>query len=274
MHRHVVALLSLITVAFAADLAPDALSSKIIAFKTASSFGNGFTLVETLFSADGSYLDIRRNHSRPVTYWYAGGEGTYTYVKTGADTAKIALTGEHPAEPSGVWNLTFKTADSGEVLSDQINNNGIEAGTFQVFDRAPVPLLNVSNRTTVSATKVSITGCVIGGNVPRLVLIKVLGPSLEPFGVSNFVPDPMLVVYDSSNTAIATNQSWNTLPAEQTGLVESMKRVLPLVGAQPFGSDREPGLLLELSPGAYTVHASSETAEVEGEVLTEVYFFR
>jgi hypothetical protein len=68
---------------------------------------------------------------------------------------------------------------------------------------------NLSTRGLVSTgDNVLINGFIISGTDPRTVILRALGPSLSDFGLSNVLPDPVLSLYDSSGTLIATNDDW------------------------------------------------------------------
>ena len=60
------------------------------------------------------------------------------------------------------------------------------------------------------------------GTDPKTVVLRALGPSLSGFGVSGALADPVLSLYNSSGTLIATNDDWQTDPGstfiEQNGL--------------------------------------------------------
>jgi hypothetical protein len=63
------------------------------------------------------------------------------------------------------------------------------------------------------------------GTDPKIVLLRALGPSLSGFGVSSVLADPILNVYDSSGTLVATNDNWQSDPnhfiVESNGLAPS-----------------------------------------------------
>ena len=70
---------------------------------------------------------------------------------------------------------------------------------------------NLSTRGTVSTgDNVLINGFIITGTDPRTVILRALGPSLSGFGIPSALPDPVLSLYNSSGTLIATNDDWHT----------------------------------------------------------------
>jgi hypothetical protein len=124
----------------------------------------------------------------------------------------------------------------------------------------PLPQ-NLSTRGTVSiGDDVLIGGFIITGPEPKTIVLRALGPSLSKFGLSHTVRDPVLRVYNSSRTLIATNDNWQSDPhnadIQKNGLA--------------------PDNLLEsatwqtLAPGAYTVIVTGKDP-TPGTGLVELY---
>ena len=104
--------------------------------------------------------------------------------------------------------------------------------------------LNLSTRGLVSTgDNVLIGGFIITGTQPKTLVLRALGPSLSGFGLSGVLSDPVLRVYNSSGTLIATNDDWQSDPnhfiVEANGLAPA--NLLESATAQT------------LAPGAYTV---------------------
>jgi hypothetical protein len=127
---------------------------------------------------------------------------------------------------------------------------------------------NVSTRGYVSSTQTFIGGFVVQGTGTRNVLIRGDGPVLASFGVSSPLADPVLQVYNSSGTVIATNTGWgtNTTPT-------SISSAATAVGAFPLPSgSADSAVLLTLPPGAYTVQITSAKGN-SGIALFEAYTY-
>jgi hypothetical protein len=124
----------------------------------------------------------------------------------------------------------------------------------------PLPQ-NLSTRGTVSiGDNVLIGGFIITGSEPKTILLRALGPSLGSFGVSHPVRDPVLRVYDSSHTLIATNDNWQSDPhnadIQKSGLAPA--------------NLLESATLQTLAPGAYTVIVTGKD-QSPGTGLVELY---
>jgi hypothetical protein len=121
--------------------------------------------------------------------------------------------------------------------------------------------INLSTRGLVgTGDNVVIGGFIITGTDPKTIVLRALGPSLSGFGLSGVLSDPVLKVYDSSRTLIATNDDWqsdpNHLVVEANGLAPA--NLLESATAQT------------LAPGAYTVIVTGKDA-TPGIGLVELY---
>ena len=87
---------------------------------------------------------------------------------------------------------------------------------------------------------VLIGGFIITGTDPKTVVLRALGPSLSGFGLSGVLSDPVLSVYNSSGTLIATNDNWQSDPnhfiVEANGLAPA--NPLESATAQSLGAGR------------------------------------
>ena len=121
---------------------------------------------------------------------------------------------------------------------------------------------NLSTRGTVSTgDNVLINGFIITGNAPKNVVIRALGPSLSSFGLSGVLADPVLTLYNSSGTVIASNDNWST---------DIGAAYLAQNGLAPSNPSESAALVANLAPGAYTVVVRGQNS-TEGISLAEVY---
>jgi hypothetical protein len=182
-----------------------------------------------------------------------------------------ALVGAFPLPANSLDSALLLTVDNGTHTTGLLTTNGASGvGLIEIYDTGGNPyasLTNVSARMNVtSGNGILIAGLVIGGNAPKMVLIRGIGPSLAYFGVTGVLPDPQIVVF-SGTTQMASNSGWDsgTTPAAQIVATSAE------VGAFPLASgSKDAALLMTLQPGAYTVQVTS-LSNTTGVALVEVY---
>lgn len=125
-------------------------------------------------------------------------------------------------------------------------------------------LVNLSSRGLVSQAERMIGGFVVD-EAHRRVLIRALGPSLIPAGVTNALADPYLTIFHG-NLPIYFNDDWGKrLDVAEIAAVTARVGAMPL----PAGS-KEAVLLVELAPGVYTAHVEPESG-AGGVTLLEIF---
>ena len=121
--------------------------------------------------------------------------------------------------------------------------------------------LNLSTRGLVGiGDNVLIGGFIVTGTEPKTIVLRALGPSLSGFGLSDVLRDPVLRVYDSSGTLIATNDNW------QSDVNHFVVEANGLAPANPL----ESAIVRTLAPGAYTVIVTGKNP-TPGIGLVELY---
>jgi arylsulfate sulfotransferase len=121
---------------------------------------------------------------------------------------------------------------------------------------------NLSTRGLVSSgDNVLINGFIIKGTDPRTVILRALGPSLSGFGIPSALPDPVLSLYNSSGTLIATNDDWRT---------DIGSEFMEQNGFAPSNAVESATLQQNLAPGAYTMVVTGKNI-TQGISLAEVY---
>lgn len=147
-----------------------------------------------------------------------------------------------------------------------------DTGAAYVFDVDAPPdsgsgeLTNISTRGTVlNGDGIMVGGFVIDEDVRR-VLIRGLGPTLGEFGVAGALSDSRMTVFSAGGDEIASNDNWG----DQSN-ADTIAAVSATVGAFPLAEDSlDAVLLLDLAPGAYTVHLTG-VGDATGVGLIEVY---
>jgi hypothetical protein len=132
-------------------------------------------------------------------------------------------------------------------------------------DRSPVRVTNVSALGYVGTDENVLTpGFVIRGNVPKLVLIRAVGPGLAAFNVGGLLTDPQLSVYAAGVDApAASNNDW--------GGTAALKAAFAAAGAFSLtDNSKDAAVLMSLPPGGYSVQVSG-VGSTTGQALVEIY---
>lgn len=253
---------ALLSSALAQEFAPANLSNVIFNGTITSATGgaNGGGTISSLLASNGVDYTLGANGtlSDPVPFTYARNSGT---AATFTEAASGSLSGVSVA-------LTFTSATGGTFVATYTNNSTQRGSFTLVLIGFASPLLNVSTRTTLSANGTAITGFVVGGSGPRRVLIRAVGPSLAPFGVTSTLTNPSISLW-RGNTQIGANDDYASGANIDTTLPATFTRV----GAFSLtANSRDAALVTTLDPGPYTAQIRGGTATETGEVLLEVYF--
>jgi len=183
--------------------------------------------------------------------------------QTDPGAALIAANGLAPGNPSE--SATLQTSAPGAytlVVTGKSSTPGISlAEIYDVSPQSNCRLANISGRSFVgTGDKLLISGFIIGDVASATVVVRALGPSLASFGVSQPLSDPVLTIYDSKGSAIASNDNWqddnNAPDVQRNGL------------APP--NALESALVLHLPAGAYTAIVRGANGAT-GNALVEVY---
>lgn len=121
-------------------------------------------------------------------------------------------------------------------------------------------MANISTRVNVqNGQSVSIGGFMIGGNVPKQVIVRAIGPSLAGAGVADPLADPTLELRDSSGNLLQANDNWQ----------DTQEQIIRDTTLAPT-HELESAIVSSLQPGAYTAVVSG-TNNVTGIGLVEIY---
>ncbi|PYJ11518.1 MAG: hypothetical protein DMF06_02450 [Verrucomicrobia bacterium] len=159
---------------------------------------------------------------------------------------------------------TLNTGSYTVIVSGANNATGV--AIVEVYDLdsgTPTSrLANISTRGHVLTNdNVMIGGFIVLGDVPKRVIIRVGGPSLNLSGtpLSGRLMDPMLELHDGNGALMAANDNWRTTqPAEIAA-----STLVPT-------DDREPAIVATLPPGNYTA-ITRGAGNTTGIALIEVY---
>jgi uncharacterized delta-60 repeat protein len=172
--------------------------------------------------------------------------------------------------PGSYSVVVSDTAGASGVALAEIYDTGTDAS-------ASAPrLVNLSARATAnSGQTVLIGGFVVSGSAPKQVLVRGVGPALAGYGVTAFMADPVLNLYDVNGTLIAQNDNWGTpvtvTPAQPAANAAALILAASQAGGFAFGSgSADAAVLVTLPPGSYSAQVKSVTG-ITGTSLVEIY---
>jgi alkaline phosphatase len=128
-------------------------------------------------------------------------------------------------------------------------------------------LINTSSRGYVgTGQQVLIGGFVISGSQYRTLVIRGVGPSLVPYGVTGALADPTVRLYNQSGSLIASNDNWE-FNSNYAALAVSMEQV----GAfRLLPGSKDAAMLVTLPAGSYSAIVSG-VADSTGVAMLEIY---
>lgn len=133
-------------------------------------------------------------------------------------------------------------------------------------------VINVSTILSVGEGQIAVSGFTVGAD-RSLLLIRVVGPSLQKFTERPCLPDPLLVIRRGS-AEVYRNDDWQKGPESVS--VREMRQVEIRVGAFPLAEDSlDAAVIIGLPKGGYTItiepSAKNRDMPQTGIVLVEVY---
>jgi len=210
------------------------------------------------------YLEL---HSGADTI--AGNDDWKDNLAGGSQEAAIENTGFAPMEnlestilgvlDPGVYTAILKGTNNGTGVG-LVEIYKLEAATLDVSGEAR--LANISTRGNVqTGDNVMIGGFINRGAVPIQVLVRGIGPSLTPFGVSGALANPVLELHQPDGS-IVTNDDWGT----------DQKTAITATGLAPTNVLESAILVtLPVGEGLYTAIVRG-TSDTTGVGLVEAYF--
>jgi len=175
------------------------------------------------------------------------------------------------------------TLDPGVYTMQVLDGDASGSALAEIYDASLNPqadyqrLVNISSRGSITSTAQQLTGgFVFGGNSPKKILVRAVGPGLIPYGVSGTLTDPVLKLYNSSSSVIASNDNWENATAIDASQVAAsaaeISAAASATGAFPLVSgSKDAALLITLPPGVYTATVNSASSSATGVTLIEIY---
>jgi hypothetical protein len=182
--------------------------------------------------------------------------------QSAANSGEIPATYQPPNARESAILATLQPGSYTAIMAGSSASTGV--GLVEVYDfddSVDSKLSNVSTRGFVgTGNDVMIGGFIAaGGNGRAEVVIRALGPSLAQFGISNFLADPTVAIYNSNGAVVSSNDNWKT----------SQQAAIQGTGLAP-ANDFESAVLLTLPVGNYTAVVRGKNSST-GVALVEVY---
>lgn len=140
---------------------------------------------------------------------------------------------------------------------------------YQIDPAAGARLINLSTRAYADSDKPIIAGFVVTADpgspgFTKRLLIRVLGPTLNRFGVEDTMADPMMRIHDSTGAMLLENDDWDSpntrlkdSPSLVRGVVDQYSEQMVFDAVKSLGilemTPVEPGIVVDLPAGNYTV---------------------
>jgi uncharacterized protein (DUF1800 family) len=183
------------------------------------------------------------------------------------DAATFTAVGAFPLPANSKDAVVVATLPPGSY-SAQISGVGAAntgVALLEVYDVSGAgQLVNIATRLQVgTGANSAVAGFVVNpGAGTRKLLIRGIGPALTAFGVPGALPDPKLSVLDAAGTEIAA--------ALANGAAPQLATATNQAGAFATGA-ADAAVIVNVSPGAYTVQLAGDARTSAGVALIEVY---
>lgn len=182
---------------------------------------------------------------------------------------RVAAVGAFPLAVGSRDAVAVAALAPGSYSAQVTGANGLTGTALaEIYAAAPATatrLINLSARAQVDASAgLLIAGFTIDGEAPKTVLIRAMGPALGQFGLTGFLANPRLDVFDGTSQRLQWNDDW--------GGLTTLSDAFTAVGAFPpvNAASKDAALLITLPPGSYTAQVSGVNGST-GVALVEIY---
>ncbi|PZR73398.1 MAG: hypothetical protein DLM73_10815 [Chthoniobacterales bacterium] len=224
----------------------------------------GYNLIGIGNGSQGSFVDGTNNDQVGTTAAPIPA-GLGPLQDNGGPTFTMALLSGSRALDKGFGNgLTIDQRGSQRVYDDPaianpVGGDGADIGAFEV---QPGLVANVSTRLPVGQDPNALfQGFIVQGPAgsTKKILVRALGPFLGAFGITDFLANPTLDIFDGNQVKVASNDNWKTT---QVGglIIGDQVAEINASGLAPT-NDAESAIIANLAPGQYTavVHGSGNS---------------
>ncbi len=209
------------------DTCPNPAAINTVAFARGAAFA-GPTV--WLYGENDPFYSLTHRRANPAAFAGAGGRGTFSVFNLGAGQ-------------SG-HNVFLFPDQWGPAVDALLRSLPAPVAAAP----AAHALANLSIRARLGAGPL-IVGFVIGGDTPRPLLMRGIGPTLRAFGLDGVAERPALALFDGTGQSLATIGAWAGEPILANAFAAN--------GAFPLDpASADAATLVDLPPGAYTLHLS------------------
>ncbi|MCX6950758.1 MAG: hypothetical protein NTV51_01005 [Verrucomicrobia bacterium] len=222
--------------------------------------------------ASGYYTGGLTGRAASTLAAIVGADGNITiYLADGtfqtAGSGSVDATGGFTVNTASGARFTGKADPTTGFLTGSLsgaNGGAFTAATASGLSFSDGFLRNLSTRGQVgTGNNILIAGFVVGGTLPKQILIRAIGPTLGSFGLTGVLADPQLQIFNSSSALVVANNNW--------GGAGDVINASSQVGAFPLAANSLDAVVLaSLAPGAYTAQVSG-VGGTTGVALVELY---
>jgi hypothetical protein len=178
------------------------------------------------------------------------------------DAGEIIASTLAPSDPREAAIVARLAPGDYTVIVSGVNNtSGVGLVEAYTLDTSASHAANISTRGRVGAGEDDlIGGFIVGGNAPKRIIVRALGPSLGTSSIDGVLANPLVELHDSTGQLVAMNDDW-----------ESGSQVSEIIATGlPPGNPLESALIATLAPGNYTAVVRGADSGA-GLALVEIY---
>jgi hypothetical protein len=170
----------------------------------------------------------------------------------GLDLSRSVIAGGGGSSGDGA-NLTMDATAGQAAAGENLSSGQFSMQVGFWFTAIPGLVANVSTRLPVGTDdNVLIEGFIVQGPVgsAKKIIVRAIGPSLLPFGITDALANPTLEIHDASNAIVASNDDWRV--TQPGGLITADQSADIATSGLAPSNDLESAIIANLAPGSYT----------------------
>jgi len=218
--------------------------------------------IATVTAAAYSPVVITSNPSSQLVR--SGASATFTVNATGTSpTYQWNLNGTPiSGATSASYTVTASSSNTGSYTCTVTNAAGSVTTSVATLTLNTTHLANLSARAVVGTSNLTV-GFVSVGSASKSILLRGDGPCLANYGVTGVLANPVLTLYNSSGTSLASNSAW--------GGSSSLSSIFTQVGAFPLSATSNDAVINQsLASGSYSALVSGANSST-GAAMVEIY---